>query len=155
MLLTCSRITGKCNTGTGGLAHVAECHHLYVDSSAPGIGNIIVTAVYISSRVVPGTEHGFDCFHQLLLRVSREISADFLFVLCLELLCQLFQVLCCQLNVLGHALGFFHLVDQLFEVLFAYLHNHIGEHLDKSSVAVPSPAGIPGLLGQNLNNLFI
>ena len=28
-------VTGKGNAGTGGIAHVAERHHLYVDGSAP------------------------------------------------------------------------------------------------------------------------
>ena len=54
-----------------------------------------------------------------------------------------------------YALFFFHLVDELFKVLFADLHNNVGVHLNESSVAVPSPSGVTGFLGNNLNNLFV
>ena len=90
MLLTCSRITGKCNAGAGGLAHVAEGHHLYVYGSTPGIGDIVVAAVYVGSWVVPGTEHGLDSLHKLLLGIRWEVASDLLLVLCLKLVSQLF-----------------------------------------------------------------
>ena len=155
MLFTCSWITGKGNACTRGLAHVSKCHHLHIYSSTPGIWDIVVTAVYISSWVVPGTENSLDCFHQLLLWICWEICADFLFIFSLKLICQLFQIICGQLHILSHAFFIFHLVNQLFEVLFAYFHNYIGEHLNKSSVAVPCPARITGLFSQNLYHLFI
>ena len=34
-ILTGCRVTGKGNTCTGCLSHVAESHHLYIDSSSP------------------------------------------------------------------------------------------------------------------------
>ena len=92
LLIAGCRVTGKCNAGTGCIAHVAECHHLYVNGSTPGVRNIIITAVYVRTRVVPGTEYSFDRFHQLLLRISREIRADLAFVFFLELTGQLFQI---------------------------------------------------------------
>ena len=34
-VLSCSRVTCKCNTCTTVISHISECHHLYVDSSSP------------------------------------------------------------------------------------------------------------------------
>jgi len=65
------------------------------------------------------------------------------------------QIFCSQLNVLLNAFFSFHLVDELFKVFLSDFHNNIGEHLDKSSVAVPSPTWIAGLLSQNLYYFFI
>src|SRR5699024_2285816 len=79
------RITGKRNACTTVVTHVTECHHLYVDSGSPGIRDIVVTTVYICSRVVPGTEYRLHSAYQLLFGVCREISTDLLFVLSLEL----------------------------------------------------------------------
>ena len=62
-VLSCSRVTGKCNTCTAVITHVTKCHHLYVNSGSPGIRDIVVTTVYVCSRVVPGTEYGFYSSH--------------------------------------------------------------------------------------------
>ena len=155
MLLTSCGITGKCNTGTGCLTHVTKCHHLYINCGTPGIRDIVVTTIYICTRVVPGTENCLDSLHQLFLRVGREICTDLLFVFCLKLFCQFLQILCSQLNVLCNALCCLHLVDQLFKILLADFHNNVREHLDKSAVAIPCPTGITGLLCQNFYYFFI
>jgi len=89
VLLAGGGITGEGYAGTGRIAHVAECHHLYVYSGTPGVRDIVVTAVYVGSGVVPGTEYGLDGLHQLLLRIRREIGTDLLFILSLELVCKL------------------------------------------------------------------
>ena len=60
-----------------------------------------------------------------------------------------------QLDVLLHAALFFHLVDQLLEVLLADFHDDVGVHLDESSVAVPCPALVAGLRCDDLDDLFI
>ena len=88
LLLAGSRVTGKCYAGSGGLAHVAECHHLNVHCGTPGIRDIVVAAVYVRTGVVPGTEYSLDRAHQLLLRIGREILADHLLILSLELVSQ-------------------------------------------------------------------
>ena len=155
MLFTGCRIAGKCNAGTGGLAHISECHHLHVDCCTPGIRDIVVAAVNVCTRVVPGTEYSLDCLHQLFLRIYRKVLADFCFVLCLELICQLFEIVCSQLNVLCHTFFCFHLVDELFEIFFAYFHNDIREHLDKSAVAVPCPSRIAGFCRKYLYYFLI
>src|SRR5699024_10965499 len=40
-LLTCGGVTGKGNTCTGCLAHVAEYHRLNIDGCAPRTGNVV------------------------------------------------------------------------------------------------------------------
>ena len=155
LLLTSCRVTRKGNARTGRIAHVTKSHHLYVNRRTPGIRNIIVAAVNIGAGVVPGTENRLNSAHQLLFGIRGEIRADFALIFSLKLICQLFQILGSQLNILLNALFLFHLVNQLFKILFADFHNNVGIHLYKSSVAVPSPSGIVGFLCNNLNNFFI
>ena len=145
-VLSCSRITGEGNTCTTVISHVSECHHLYVNSGTPGIRDVVVTTINVCSRVVPGTEYGFYSLHQLYLRIGREILTDFSFVLSFELLSQFFEVICVKIYVLFYAFLLFHLVDQLFEVFFTNFHNYVREHLNESSVAVPSPTWVAGSL---------
>ena len=155
MLLAGSWVTGKCNACTRSLAHVSECHHLYVYSSTPGIRDIIIAAVYVCSWVIPGTEYSLDGLHQLLLGIGREILSDLFFIFSLELICQLVKILSGQLHVLGYSLLSLHLIDQLFKILLSNFHNNVGKHLDESSVAVPCPARITGLCSQNLYYFLI
>ena len=145
-VLSCSRVTGEGNTCTTVISHVSECHHLYVNSGTPGIRDVVVTTINVCSRVVPGTEYGFYSLHQLYLRIGREILTDFSFVLSFELLSQFFEVICVKIYVLFYAFLLFHLVDQLFEVFFTNFHNYVREHLNESSVAVPSPTWVAGSL---------
>ena len=148
-------VTGERNAGTAIIAHVTECHHLNVDGSAPGIGDIVVTTVNVCSGVVPGTEDRFDGGKQLLLGIGGEIFADLCFVFSLELACESLEVFSVELYILSNALLLFHLVDEFFKVLLADFHNDVGEHLDKTSVAVPSPSGVVGLFSQGVDNFFV
>ena len=148
-------ITGESNTGAAVVAHVTECHHLHVDSGAPGVGDIVVAAVDIRTGVVPGTEHGFDCADELFLRIGREIGADLGLIFSLELVCKSLEVIGVQLDVELDALFRLHLVDELLEVLLADFHNDVGIHLDKSSVAVPSPSGVTGLVCDDLHDILV
>ena len=150
-----SRVTGKRNTSTAIISHVSECHGLYIDCSTPGIRNIIVTTIYICSRVVPGTEDCFDRTHQLLLRIIREVSTNLLFIFSFELISQFFQIISIKLNIKLHTFFLFHLVNELFKILFAHFHNDIRIHLDKSTIAVPCPTSISGFLRQNIYNGLI
>jgi len=65
------------------------------------------------------------------------------------------QVIGGQLNVIGNALLFLHGVNELLKVFLADFHDNVREHLDESSVAVPSPARIAGLFGDDVHNLFV
>ena len=53
LVLARSRVTCEGNARSGIIAHVAECHHLDIDSCAPAVGDIIVTAIDVRTRVVP------------------------------------------------------------------------------------------------------
>ena len=149
------RISCEGNTGTAVITHVTESHGLYVYSSTPGVRDIVVTTVNVGTGVVPGTEHGLDGAVQLLLRIIREVIADLCLVLSLELLSQLVKILSGQLYVKLNASLLLHLVDELLEILLAHLHYDVRIHLDESSVAVPCPTGIAGLLGDNLHHVLV
>ena len=155
LLLAGSGITGECNAGAAVVAHVAEGHGLDIDGGAPGVGDVVVAAVHVGAGVVPGTEHGLDGAHQLLLGIGGELLADLGLVLGLELHGQLLQVSGVQLHVLRHALLGLHGVDQLLEILLADLHDHVRVHLDKAAVAVPGPAGVVGLLGDDIHHVLV
>ena len=152
---TGSRVTGKRNTGTAIVAHVTERHHLHVDRSTPGVGDIVVTAIHVRTRVVPRTEHRFDSAHKLFFRVRREVFADFRFIFRFELASEFFQIFGGEFHVLGHAFFFFHLVDEFFKVFFADFHNNVGIHLNKTTIAVVSPASIARFGSHGFDNIFV
>ena len=155
LLLAGGGVAGKGNAGTGGVAHVAEDHLLDVDSGAPGGGNVVHAAVVDGAGVVPGTEHGLDGAHKLLLGVLGELLAQLGAVLGLEHLGQFLQVLGRQLGILGDAALLLHLVDELFKILLAHLHDDVGVHLDKTAVGIVGEPGVLGLLGEGLHHLVV
>ena len=148
-------VTGERNAGAGGVAHVAERHHLDVDGSTPGVGDVMIHTVDVGTRVVPGTEHSLDRLEELFLRIVREVLAELILILSLELTGECLQVVSGQLDVISDALLFFHLVDELLKVFLADFHNDVGEHLDETAIAVPSPARIAGFRGNDLNDLLV
>ena len=148
-------VAGERNAGAAVIAHVAERHGLDVNGSTPRIGDIVVAAIDVCAGVVPRTENSLDSAHELLLGIAREIFAYLCLVLSLELSSELLEVVGGELDVLGNALLRLHSVDELLEILLADFHNDVGIHLNKSSVAVPSPTGIAGLLCDSLNNLLV
>ena len=60
------------------------------------------------------------------------------------------ELLGIQLNVQCNALFLFHLVDKSLKVLLTNFHNYIRIHLNKSSVAIPSPTWVSGFSGNSL-----
>ena len=56
-LLAGCGVTGERNACTGGVAHVSERHHLYVDCGTPGVRDIVVHTVDVRTGVVPRTEN--------------------------------------------------------------------------------------------------
>ena len=137
------------------VAHVAERHHLHVDRGTPAVRDVVIHTVDVRAGVVPRTEDRLDRLEELLLGIGGEVLAELLFILCLELVCKLFQVVRRQLDVLRDALLFLHLVDELLEILLADFHNDVGEHLDESSVTVVSPAGVARLLRKRLDDFLV
>ncbi len=94
-LLARSRISGKCNAGSGGVAHISEHHSLYVDSGSPVAGNVIHTAVYNGTLVVPGTEHGLYSLHKLYLGILGEVLSHLFLINGFVSCNNLFQIVCC------------------------------------------------------------
>ena len=137
------------------IAHVAERHHLYVYRRAPAVRNVVLHSVIVRAGVVPRTEHRFDRAEELLFRIIGEVYADFRLIFRFELGGELFEVVRGELDVLRDALFFLHLVDELFEIFLADLHDDVGIHLDKSSVAVPRPTGIARFLGDDFDNRLV
>ena len=65
-----SGAAGERDAGAAIVAHVAEGHHLHVNGSTPGIGNVVIHAVNVGAGVVPAAENGLDSLKQLHLRVG-------------------------------------------------------------------------------------
>lgn len=86
--------------------------------------------------------NSLDSAHELILGIAREILAYFSLILILELHSELFKVVGVKLYVLSYALFLFHSVYKLLKIFLADFHNNVGIHLNKSSVAVPSPSRI-------------
>ena len=155
LLLAGGGVAGEGHAGAAVVAHVAEGHGLHIDGGAPGAGNVVHAAVDDGPGVVPGAEDGLDGPHQLLLGVGGEVGANLGLVLRLELAGQRLQVVGVQLHVLGDPLLLLHLVDELLKILLAHLHDNVGVHLDEAAVAVPGPAGVVGLLGDDVHHLLV
>ena len=148
-------VTSECNACAAIVAHVAERHHLHVDCGTPAVRDIVVHTVNVCARVVPAAENCFDCLEELFLRIGREVLTELSLVLCFELFCEFVEIVCAELDVLSDAAIFFHLVDEFFKVFLADFHNDVGEHLDETSVAVPSPSGIAGFLCEHVHDLLV
>ena len=150
-----SGVTSERNARSAIVAHVAERHHLYVDGGTPTVRDVVVHTIDVRSGVVPTSEYGFDRFEKLNLRVGREIAAELFFVFRLELICKSFKVVCVEFYVERNAFLLFHFVDKFFKIFLADFHNYVGEHLNESSVAVPRPSGVAGLLRQYFYYFFV
>ena len=161
------RVARERDAGGGGVTLVAEGHDLHVDGSAEVVGNLVLLAIEDGALGVPGSE---DCLlreTKLEDRVGGEdglavdldlgvlLDVDVVGEDLLELGDEVLEVVSVELGVELHALLLFERIDELLEVFLADLHNDVGIHLDKSSVAVPSPTGIAGFSGDNRNTVFV
>ena len=115
----------------------------------------MVHTIDVRARVVPRTEDRFDSLEKLFLRIGREGFADLCLILCFEFACEFFEVVCGEFDVVGDAFSFFEFVDESLKVFLADFHNDVGEHLDETSVAVPSPSGVAGFLCQDFHNVVV
>ena len=145
-LRTRRRISGKSNAGAGSITHITEYHGLHVDCRAPIARNIIHTAVHDRSLIVPGTENCLDSFHQLFLRLLRELLTFILFIDIFKSGYDFFQIFCCQFRIKFDAFRFLDLVQNSLKIRLRNLHNDIGKHLYESPVGVISKSGIACLL---------
>ena len=115
----------------------------------------MIHTVDVRTGVVPRTEHRFDRLEELLLRIVGERLAELLFVFRFELVCKGLQVVRAEFDVLRDPLLLFHLIDELFKIFFTDFHNDVGEHLNKSAVAVPRPTGIVRLCGDRIDDRLV
>ncbi len=154
-LFACCGITRERNAGTGSVAQIAERHHLYVYGSTPRIGNVVVHTVNVCTGIVPRTEYRFNRFEKLFFGIVGEIFAELFLIFGFKLVSKFFKVVGGEVNVEFDTLLSLHFVDKFFKVFLADFHNDVGEHLDKSSVTVPSPAGIARFSRNSINNVFV
>ena len=68
---------------------------------------------------------------------------------------QFFEVVGVKLGVQSHALSLLCLFKKLFVIVFGNLHDNLGEHLYKTSVAVVSETGIGGEPCQTLYRFVV
>ncbi len=148
-------IPGECHTCAAVFSHIAENHHLYVDSCTPVGGNVILATVVDRSFVVPGTEHSFDGFHHLGSGVCREIFSQFCTIEFLEPGNQFLHVFCIQFQIILFALFGFYFINDFFKALFGKAFDNIGKHLDKPAVAVIGKAFIAGFFGDGGSHYII
>ena len=151
LLLAGGRVAGERNAGAGGVAHVAEDHALNVDSRAPVGRDVVHAAVVDGARVIPGTEHGLDGLHELLLRVLRELDALLLLVDLLEADNDFLHVVGGEIGVVLRALALLDVVQNALKEALRDLHDHVGEHLDEAAVGVIRKALVLGQVGQTLD----
>ena len=136
------RVSRKRDARAAVVAHVAEDHGLNIDGRAPAARDVVQTAIYDGSRVVPGTENGLDRFDELFLRILREFHAHFLLIELFIFHNDLLEVLCIQLGVQLYALRFLRFVQDRFELGLLDAHNDIREHLNETAIAVVCKAGV-------------
>ncbi len=150
-------VAGESDAGGGSVTHVAEDHSLDVDGGAPIVGNTLNLAVADGLLAVPALEDGLDATFHLGAGVVGELGAEHLFHTDLESVGQFHQVLGGELGVALIAFEVLVLVEHVVE-LFAdtlavggldalgFLHDDVGIHHDKTTVAVIHEAGVVGLL---------
>ena len=155
LVLAGGGVTGEGNAGAAVVAHIAEDHHLDVDGSAPGAGDVVHAAVGNGALVHPGAEHGADGGHELDLRVGGELDARELLVEDLEALDHLLHILGGEAGVVVNAALFLQLVHNGLELQAVVAHRDVGEHHDEAAIAVVSPADVAALGGQGGGDLVV
>ena len=167
LVRTVGCITSESNARRGGVALVAEHHALNVDGSAEVVGNLVLLTVEGRTRVVPRTEHGFDCKAQLLDRILRErndavddelgilFRIDALGENALERCNEFCEIICIKVGVLLYALCLLGGGDGLLELVTINAHDDVAEHLDETTIAIPCEARISGLLDKTVDGTVV
>ena len=166
-LLAVCGVAGERNAGSGSLALVAEHHALHVHGGAQIVGNLVLLAVEHRTRVVPAAKHGLDGQLQLNVGVLRESDRavnDELRMLfgrnvlgenLLEFSDEFLQVFSGKLGVALHAASELLGGNGVFEQVAVEAHNHVREHLDETTIAVPREAGVVGMLDKAVDRLVV
>ena len=135
--------------------HVAEDHALHGHGGAPGVGNRVHAAEVDGAWVVPGAEHSLHGLHKLLDRVGGERASHLTAVFVEEETHEAFEILGGQIGVLLDAAFPLELVEGSLEAGLVETHDHVGVHLDESTVGVPCPAGVAGLLDERADHVLV
>ena len=96
-------------------------------------------------------KNSLDGFHELYLRILRELDAHLLLVDLLEADNDFLHVLSVEIGVVLRALALLDFVQNALEEALRNLHNDVGEHLDEAAVRVVGEALVLGQVRQTLN----
>ena len=145
--------------GARGLAHVAVHHGADVDRRAEQTGHLVDGDIFAGALGVPGAEHRVDGELQLLDGILGKRLADLLEVDALVDFAQFLEVFGREIGVfLGPVLGL-DLRDLHFEVVVGQpgggAHDHVAEHVEEASVAVPARARVVRLLNEAEHRLVV
>ena len=155
------------DAGGGGVALVAEGHHLDVDGGAQIVGDLVLLAVEDGAVRVPGAEDGLLGETQLEQRVVREghlaVNDDLGVLLGVDVVDEdlleggdeVLEVVGVELGVELHALLGLLGGDGVLEELAGDAHDDVGEHLDETTVGVVGEARVVRLLGEALDGVVV
>ena len=162
-----SGVAGERDAGGGGVALVAERHHLDVDGGAELVRNLVLLAVEDGAIGVPGAEDGLLGEAELHQRVVRELDlavdedlgvllgVDVLGEDLLERGDEVLEVVGIELGVELDALLGLLGGDGILEELAGDAHDDVREHLDEAAVGVVGKARVLGLLDEALDGVIV
>src|SRR5690606_19986324 len=150
LVLTGARIARKGNTRTGSFSEVAEHHGLNVDSSSPGVWNIVNLALANCTRVVPRVESRIDGTDELLPRVARERFARLLFNQDFVFADKFFPVSRIKLGIEFDAPPLLQPLKPAFKLRKIDSKDHVAVHLNEAAITVKSKTRIVCAPGKTL-----
>ena len=162
-----SRVAGEGNARSRRVALVAEDHALNVDCGAHVVVDLVLLTVKNGAGVVPAAKDRLDGVLQLNHGVLRELNlavndksgvlvgVDVLAEDLLELANEFFQILRGEVGVGSDTAGKFHGVDGVLEHVAVKTHDDVGEHLDETTIRVPSETRVLGLLDEAVDGCIV
>ena len=155
LLLSVGRVSCEGHSRSRSVPHVSEYHGLYVYRRSDISRNIVQFPVQNRSLIVPRTEYRFHRFHQLFLRILRELPSHFFFYQLFIAFDNVLQMFGCQVHVIFTAFRFFLGVEDGVKLALGNLHHHVSEHLNESPVAVIGESRVLRQLCQPFHRLVV
>ena len=167
LVSTICRVTSKCNASCRSLTLVTKDHDLNVNCSTKLIRNLVLLAVKDCAVIHPRTKDCLLSKAELKVRIRWEDSVAVLgdlWVLLNVNVCskdtlepsyKVTKVICVQLCIKLNALLGLLSSNCILKELSRNAHNNAREHLNKTTVRVPSKALITSLLNKALNGLIV
>ena len=149
-----SRVTREANAGSAVVAGITEDHGLNVNGCTPVARNVVQFAVSNGAVNHPGAEYGADAGPQLIPGILRNDFAEFLadFFIFVN---QFFQIFGGQIRIGLVAFGFFHIFQSFFIEVQISAQNHVGEHLQETTVRVVGKSFGTGSFSQSFNGFIV